>query len=165
MIRMDLSFDVDKQMLSRTDSESVVNLSDSYLRLCFNFKSEDWTGLTKFVLVFHAGKVTRCPLVNDKMYVPGNLLGGDRLVFSLYGVDTSVRVTTNKLKVYLFDSGFTTDYDNDEAETFSLDVLEEIYLAINTHTHVLANVTDCSTVEMDVVYEDNTTDSFNVVVK
>ena len=38
---MDLRFDVCKQVVTRTDSEKVVNLSDNYLRLVFDFKGTD----------------------------------------------------------------------------------------------------------------------------
>ena len=54
---MDLKFNVTNQIITRTDTNKVVNWSDDYLRLCFDFKTDDWTGTSKFILIHTADDV------------------------------------------------------------------------------------------------------------
>ena len=49
---MDLCFDVSNQVVTRNDKSKIVNWSDDYLRLVFDFKSSDWSDCSKFILVF-----------------------------------------------------------------------------------------------------------------
>ena len=138
---MDLCFDVCKQVVTRTDNEQVVNLSDNYLRLCFTFKGTDWANLTKFVLVHHKRGTTRLELTGDKVTLPDGLLLSDKLVFTVYGVDDpddeSVRVTTNKQKVYLLDSSYTDEY-SEIAEVISVHTIEDIYDSLDGKANVTA---------------------------
>lgn len=142
---MDLNFKVKEQIINRTDNNTIVNLSENYLQLCFTFQSNDWTGLTKFILFKHGEKSTRIGLTEDKVIVPASLLTGNRLVFSLYGLDTSndevYRITTNQIRLHLLDSGYTSEVDDiiDEEET---DIVEEIYIAINNTETVCKEYTD-----------------------
>ena len=138
---MDLCFDVCKQVVTRTDNEQVVNLSDNYLRLCFTFKGTDWANLTKFVLVHHKRGTTRLELTGDKVTLPDGLLLSDKLVFTVYGVDDpddeSVRVTTNKQRVYLLDSSYTDEY-SEIAEVISVHTIEDIYDSLDGKANVTA---------------------------
>ena len=157
---MDLEFEVENQHVTRTDDNYTVNLSHDYLQLCFNFETSDWDGLSKFVII----EKTRLAVVNNKVVIPSSLLKSDKFSFTLYGVRENYRITTNKVRIYLVESGFRTDYEHGGDEDLDPDTVETIYQAINNHTHKLANVTDLSTVEMEVTYADETTDTFQVVV-
>ena len=106
-----LCFDVCEQSVSRTDSVSVVNDSVNYLGLKFTFKGETWTNLDKRVLFYSKGDDAYCePLDNNnEVIVPFEVLTNDYFFFSLYGLGDDLRVTTNKMRIYLQDSGFTGD--------------------------------------------------------
>lgn len=130
---MDLTFEVCKQLIKRTDNEIIVNLSDNYLRFKFTF-NEDWNGLTKFILFHHKDGVTRIGLVEDKVVIPSVLLSSDRVIFTLYGVDDkdheTIRITTEKQTLYMLNSGYVDEY-TDIIDVITVDTIEQIYIAIN----------------------------------
>ena len=128
---MDLSFDVVNQSVKRLERKELANFSQEYLRLSFDFKSDDWSGLTKFALFKVKDKAYRVALTNDKVIVPNAVLRGDRFSFMVYGVDNEdVRVTTKSTLLYLEDSGFTEDVEDDLPDDDPA-LVEEIYIAID----------------------------------
>ena len=146
---MDVEFDVTNQIVTRTDKNKTVNYSDDYLRLCFDFKTEDWSATSKFLLVWQDDEVYRFGLTEDNFVVPDELLTKNKLVFSIYGVTQTYRITTPKVLVKLLESGYTTDIADFNPEDFSQDIVEEIYSAINLksdigHTHTKSQITDFS---------------------
>lgn len=110
---MFLCFNVDEQTVTRTDTVTgLVNKSVDYLGLSFTFKSDGiWDNLDKKI-EFYNGEIGVYDLEldnEDKVIVPFEVLTGDYFIFSLYGVDGDLRVTTNRVKVYLKESGFIGD--------------------------------------------------------
>jgi archaellum component FlaC len=110
---MFLCFSVDEQTVTRTDTVTgLVNESVDYLGLSFTFKSEGiWDNLDKKI-EFYNGEIGVYDLEldnEDKVIVPFEVLTGDYFIFSLYGVSGDLRVTTNRVKVYLKESGFIGD--------------------------------------------------------
>ena len=137
---MDLEYTVNNQTVTRKDKNKSVNWSDDYLQLCFDFVSSDWTGAGKFILVFDGDDVYRFGLVNDKFLVPEELLTGKKLVFSVYGVTETYRITTPKILVHLLEAGYDENVSELDVDEFTHDVVEEVYLAIDGkadlgHTH------------------------------
>ena len=132
---MDVCFDVCKQVVTRTDTEKVVNLSDNYLRLVFDFKGTDWDNLEKFVLVHHRKGVTRLALDDDKVILSDGLLYGNVIELSLYGVDdpsdTDYRITANKIRLYLGDSGYVDEY-SDVVDVIDIKTVREMNEEINS---------------------------------
>ena len=164
---MDLECEITNQIMKvLTSDDNLVNWTEDYLTLSFTFKTSDWDNLTKFALFKTRGSDTyRIGLVNDTVLVPHEVLTSDYFVFSVYGINSStLRVTTNQVKVYLANSGYTKTTVPTIPDP-STDIVEEIYIAIATHTHTLDKITDTDTVEMVVTYDDDTTDTFHVVVK
>ena len=109
---MILQFNVDEQTVTRTDTVTgLVNESVDYLDLSFTFKSNSvWDSLDKKIEFYARGTgVYDLELTDDSVTVPFEVLTGDYFIFSLYGVDGDLRVTTNKMKVYLKESGFIGD--------------------------------------------------------
>ena len=109
---MDLLFSVDEQTVSRTDSNSgLVNESVDYLSLSFSFKENSvWDDLEKKVEFYAKDTgVYDLELDDGSVVVPFEVLTGDYFIFSLYGVSGDLRVTTNRMKVYLKESGFIGD--------------------------------------------------------
>ena len=129
---MDLCFDVTNQMVTRTEKNKTVNYSDDYLRLVFDFKTTDWSDCSKFILVFDGEEIYRMALTNDAYIVPEELLTTDKLLFSIYGVNNSYRITTPKILIRLQEAGYSSDVSELDVDEFTHDVVEEVYLAIGT---------------------------------
>jgi len=151
---MDLSFKIENQLLKRTDKKAVVNLSENYLKLCFEFSS-DWDDVDKYILIYHDKKVTRLSLVNDSVTLSSQFLKSDRLIFTVYGEiieDTEIvyRITTSSLQIHLIESKFTTHYDGKLDPVEDADIVEQLWAAIN----LKVNSTDLSTVATSGSYND-----------
>lgn len=162
---MDLTFNVCKQTITRTDTEKVVNLSDNYLSLNFTFQGTDWDSLSKFVLVHHKKGVTRLELTNGSVTLSDGLLYDDHIDVSLYGVDdpedVDYRITANKIRLYLGESGYTDEYTG-IAEVIDIKTIREMDEAIDSkadademesalagksdvgHTHTKSDISDFS---------------------
>ena len=167
---MILEFEVNNQILTGTDNDKIVNLSNKYLGMTFTFKTSDWNDKVKFALFRTRGSgAYKVALDNDSLTVPHEVLTNDYFTFSLYGVnEDNVRITTNIIKVYTIQSGYTSKVENPFPDD-DPGVIEQIYLAINEramieHDHELVDVVDVGTLEMVVTFEDESTATYNVVV-
>ncbi|WP_296887213.1 hypothetical protein [uncultured Methanobrevibacter sp.] len=121
---MDLEFNVNNQVLKRTDSNKPANLSSEYLKCIFNFESDDWESMGKFA-IFKAGTLNyRVAINDDECIVPFDALQHNRFALTVYGVDGDVRITTNIIPVNLGVSGFVSEYD--ESSYFNPDMTEEL---------------------------------------
>lgn len=150
---MNICFDVTNQVLVRTDSNVLVDLSNNYLYCNFSFKSSDWSSLTKFGLFKSRGVCYKVALVEDSCLVPHEVLMGDFFIVSVYGVDADdVRITANECKVYLGKSGYCTTTEESEIES-NPSLVEDIYIRLN------------KTVEMEVTFTDGSSEVYDVVVK
>ena len=127
---MDINFGVTNQIITRTDNNKVVNWSDDYLRLCFDFKTDDWTGTSKFILIHTADDVYRIALTDDKFVVPEQLITSQKLVFSVYGVTGSYRITTPRVLLHLLIAGYDENTSQLNVDEFTNDVVEAVYIAI-----------------------------------
>ena len=155
---MFLCFSVDEQTVTRTDTVTgLVNKSVDYLGLSFTFKSEGiWDNLDKKI-EFYNGEIGVYDLEldnEDKVTVPFEVLTGDYFIFSLYGVSGDLRVTTNRVKVYLKESGFIGDgvapsddkrtvieRINDRIDGVVVDV-SALESTVSGHTSSLSNLSD-----------------------
>ena len=154
---MILLFNVDEQTVSRTDSNSgLVNESVDYLSLSFTFKSNSvWDNLDKKIEFYANGTgVYDVELDDGSVTVPFEVLTGDYFIFSLYGVDGDLRVTTNKMKIYLDESGFIGDgvapgddkrtvieQINDRVDGVVVDV-DALESTVSGHTTALSTLSD-----------------------
>ena len=143
---MDLEFEIVNQSIKKINRKELANKSQEYLQLSFTFKTDDWTGLTKFVLFKKDKTAYRVALTDGKVLVPNACLTGDRFIFMVYGVNDTVRVTTPTVLIYLEESGYTTEVENDIPDDDPT-IVEAIYTAIDTkanlsHTHTESDITD-----------------------
>ena len=143
---MDLEFEIVNQSIKKINRKELANKSQEYLQLSFTFKTDDWTGLTKFVLFKKDKTAYRVALANGKALVPNACLTGDRFIFMVYGVNDTVRVTTPLVSIYLVESGYTTEVENDIPDDDPT-IVEAIYTAIDTkanlsHTHTKSDISD-----------------------
>lgn len=146
---MSLNFKIQNQQLKQIGETKPANLSQEYLELDIDFKTDDWNGLTKFGLFTDTnGLKYRVALTDDKVIVPNAVLQYNKFTFSIYGVKDDVRVTTNQLTIYLKDSGYVRDVENDIPDDDPT-IVEEIYEALDgkaslVHTHAKSDITDFS---------------------
>ncbi len=138
---MTLNFKISNQILKQIGETKPANLSQEYLELDIDFKTTDWTGLTKFGLFTNQnGLKYRVALTDDKVIVPNSCLADEKFKFSIYGVLDDVRITTNQLTIYLKDSGYVRDVENDIPDDDPT-IVEQIYEALDTK----ANTSDMTT--------------------
>lgn len=109
-------FNVRNQNISRIDNFSPTEKSENYLEAQFNFKTDDWQGVTKTAVFENAkAKVIKdVILVNDKCLVPWEVLDGNSAIkVSVYGVSLSEKITTDiaefKLNSTLHGGSATTE--------------------------------------------------------
>ena len=128
---MEIQFKIANQTLKRIGETYPANHSQEFLKLSFEFQTEDWEGLTKFALFNYQGKRYRIPLTNNACITPNAVLKGERFGFMVYGVNNEdVRATTNHITVYLAESGYSTDVENDIPDD-DPGIVEQIYLDID----------------------------------
>ena len=104
---MELFFEVKNQNMERMDVEDPVNSSQEYLKLSFDFKTDDWEDTTKFVF-FRVHHINYSyPLTDDSILVPAVFLNSKHLDFGVYGVGgEDYRITTNSLRIKFRESKF-----------------------------------------------------------
>ena len=104
---MELFFEVTNQKMERMDVEDPVNSSQEYLKLSFDFKTDDWEDTTKFVF-FRVHHINYSyPLTDDSILVPSIFVNGKHLDFGVYGVGgEDYRITTNSLRIKFRESKF-----------------------------------------------------------
>lgn len=126
---MVVEFDVyNQRMIPLNEKPYIVNKSRNYLQLKFNFKTEDWENLNKFILF----------RVKDKHYleelgkgneiiitVPNYTIKNNFLIFTVYGqsYQDDYRITTKERVVILKKSGYTKHIDKYDGETIDYDVI------------------------------------------
>ena len=104
---MELFFEITNQKMERIDIENPVNSSQEYLKLSFDFKTDDWEDTTKFVF-FRVHHINYSyPLTDDSILVPAVFLNSKHLDFGVYGVGgEDYRITTNSLRIKFRESKF-----------------------------------------------------------
>lgn len=204
-----LSFYVNKQEIRQVNSENVVNNSTNYLKLHFDFEETDWDNVAKRVLFKAQSTEVYCKELDEheEVIVPHEVLNDDYFLFSLYGVDDDLRITTAQTRISLARSGYSENIVEPLPPTPS--VIDDLYDSISdvndnvtavnnrvndTNGNVTALGTDLNqtksnilnmnatldqavldirdintkldnTIEMEVTFEDETTATYNLVVK
>ena len=153
---MDLEFSVCNQTLKRKDSNQIVTSSSEYLRLVFDFETDDWENLDKYCF-FRSGHVNYPFELTDEdnIVIPAYFLNGKYLLFGLLGMgDDSVRITTNVLRLHLEDSFYdaeTVDVRNflevevdrlDDRIDGKVEIMEGKMLSTNDFTNYYKNFLD-----------------------
>lgn len=130
---MELKFKIKHQVLKRTDTHTIADLSQDYLTCRFKFISDEWEGLPKYVIfTSHDGINNLIYLGTDMektVYVPNSLLQGNKFRITVYGFVGTYRITTTRRTISIIPSGYTTDItpiDEDADEDFFSRISEEI---------------------------------------
>lgn len=165
---MDLEFNVNNQTLKRKDSNQVVTSSSEYLRLVFDFETDDWENVSKYAF-FRTGHVNYpFELTEDKVIVPAYFLNDKYLLFGLFGVgDGDIRITTNVLRLHLENSYYdseTVDVRNflevevdrlDGRIDGKVDIIEGKMLSTNDFTDYYKNFLDGFDGNIEAFLEDH----------
>ena len=102
---MKLTFEINNQILARTDKNKVVADSRNYLYAEFAFLSEDWNGITKTAIFRKGNKSFKIILDEDNTcLVPWEVLECGTMFVSVFGGDL---ITTNSLVVSIMGSGYS----------------------------------------------------------
>lgn len=129
---MDLCYDVTNQKVTRNAKKFIVNRSQNYLRLVFDFKTADWEDTIKYCIFHHNGKHYRKLLDDDEVTVPSVVLQDRSFRFTLYGVngegEDDIKITGEEITVHLRESGYVPRYDNEEE--IGNDLLNRILLLL-----------------------------------
>ena len=159
---MDINFTVKNHILKRNKIKTYSNDSNNYLQLNFNFLTDDWQDLIKFVILKNSKhEAYQFHYTDDGLKVPNAVLTGDKFYITMYGADTddNIRLTTNELFILLNDSGFTEDIK--DLEDITPDIWTQLWTDINSkadngHEHTVNDITD-----YPVFSEVATTGSYN----
>lgn len=103
---MQLTFNVNKQTLTRSDDEFPASGSKEYLTAKFIF-SDDWNGTTK-TAVFSRNSLVFNQILdeNGECKVPHDIIVSNGSVISVFGTDGTKRITTTPLFVRIDSSGY-----------------------------------------------------------
>ena len=103
---MQLTFNVNKQTLTRSDDEFPASGSKEYLTAKFIF-SDDWNGTTK-TAVFSRNSLVLNQILdeNGECKVPHDIIVSNGAVISVFGTDGTKRITTTPLFVRIDSSGY-----------------------------------------------------------
>lgn len=148
-----LTFDVEKQIIMRTDTEKVVTNSMNYLYARFTF-SEEWTG--EKTAVFSAQKKTYNALLdeNNTCLVPWEALTGSIFTVSVFCGDL---ITANKVIIYTIPSGYEVGDESriptPEIYTQVIEKLNEIEQEIDPEA--IQQIVDTYLADKDFVTEDD----------
>ena len=100
---MQLEFSVNKQIITRTDNNQVVENSRNYLSCQFNF-CDDWHGITKTAVFIAAnGDIFNVILKNDVCVVPWEVIKYSHFSVSVFGGDL---ITANRVVISVIKSGY-----------------------------------------------------------
>lgn len=100
-----LTFDVNKQILKRTDNNVAIADSVDFLTATFTF-SEEWENCSKTVIFRFCHTVKSLILENDSCIVPWEVIKSGGFDISVMGVYGSVLITTNMVNVPCGASGY-----------------------------------------------------------
>lgn len=145
-----LEFEINGQVLTRIDSQDVMNKNHNIYKCRFTFEEDsEWMNVNKFVIFTdgwgnsstqHLGKkgnILSC-------LVPSKMLKGSYFKISVYGGDL---ITTNNLSISLIQSGYKHHHHFHHGEHHSYDIFVEIF-------NRLDNTFD------SIVYDDSTLQLF-----
>lgn len=129
---MELNFEIKNQILTRTDTQILVNKSNNYVFCNFLFKTEEWDTLNKFCIfkdswgksyTQHLGVENNC-----QCKVPAEVLQGTFFKISVYAGNL---ITSTEITVILVPSGYTTSF-NEHSSSSEKDIFVELFEELST---------------------------------
>lgn len=142
---MNLEFEVNGQVLKRTDDNEVVNKNYNIYRCIFTFEDEDWVDLNKFAIfkdgwgnteTVHIGKNSNklCCLV------PNEVLNGTYFKVSIYGGD---QMATSNVSIPMVTSGYTGRRSDPACSRKQKDIFVEIFEQLDSTIDSIVYADNC----------------------
>ena len=96
--QMTITFNVENQLLRRTDTNRIVEKSKNYLHANFTF-SADWDNTTKAVIIENGGMRFKVYLENNECDIPNRAVSHDGFTLTVVGEDSEkfITITTTDL--------------------------------------------------------------------
>lgn len=129
-----IQFEVENQLLKRTDSETIVSKSRNIIQAQFTVKGDIWNDVDLFVIFTDAwDDKTTVHLNNGTCIVPGNCLDSNFFKITVYGGD---RITTNNVIIPLIDSGYDPHHSihhscNKNSKDIFVEIFEKMHIKID----------------------------------
>lgn len=132
VIKLELNFKVTNQRLEKCNDNFIVAKSHKYLKIFFDFTTEDWDDLSKFVILKNSKREAYMfDYSPEGIIVPSVVLDGNQFGVSVYGGDeTAKRITTNEVGVLVTKTGYTEHINSITDE--DVDVFIEVRRLLNT---------------------------------
>lgn len=146
-----LIFNVDKQIITRTDSEKIVTDSMNYLYAQFSF-SDEWTGEKTAVFKCQDGTYNALLDEENKCLVPWEVLTDSVFYVSVFCGDL---ITANKVPIFTIPSGYDI---GDESRTPTPDIYNQVIEKLNeieaeVDPEAIAQTVDAYLADKDFVTE------------
>lgn len=147
LIISDLKFVVNKQrLILKSGGNHVINKSNNYLKLYFNFTSSEWLTFENFCII-QDSKNSYLYHIEDSetpVILGSQMLQGKYFIVGVYGVhihdETQIRATTNVYKVNMGESNYTNNIVPIDEET--KDIIADLYSKITQINHELLTKAD-----------------------
>lgn len=125
-----IKLNIKHQKLEITETSYLANRSHNYLKILFNFNTDDWADKTKYCIITDNKDNNRLFIIEDdnSVVLPSAVLKGNYFKISAYGVKDEIRITTNQIRIKLAESGYTQDItpiSDDSEDVFSY-LLEQL---------------------------------------
>lgn len=148
MVKMDLLFTINNDKFKKARVTDYPNKSNNYLRVLIDFITDDWVGLTKFLILRNSNHdAYQLHYAEEGVKLPVDVVRGDFFYITVYGADNEdeVRITTNELLINLKESGYTKDIK--DLEDYPEDIWSQIFEGIDSksdvdHKHNIGDVID-----------------------
>ena len=126
--QMTITFNVENQLLRRTDTNRIVEKSKNYLHANFTF-SADWDNTTKAVIIENGGMRFKVYLENNECDIPNRAVSHDGFTLTVVGEDSEkfITITTTDLFIPISKNNAEIDVPKyvEVIESDTLDVTRE----------------------------------------
>ena len=105
---MEILFDVQNQIITRLDSNYIVEKSQEYLIAKFKF-TDDWQNTQKFIIFETDNDPVRMEIINDECVIPSQVIIYPNFQFSIKGIgisNSNYVITTNLKNISILKTGF-----------------------------------------------------------
>ena len=109
-----LNFRIVNQTINRIDDFQPVSQSKNYLMACFEFITDDWNNIDNKTAIFKTenNELYKAVITDGLCIVPSEATVNNGYIYvSVYGGD---RITTNSIAVFIDESGYIEDEENNE---------------------------------------------------
>ena len=139
-----ISFDLENQLLRRTDTETIVNKSRNIVQATFNITGDLWDNVDRFVIFKDAWNAETIVHLSDEsevtVIVPSACMEGRFFKVTLFGGDL---ITTNEITIPLLESGYDKAHTLNPKCDYTKDVFVELFEELKIKFDDVQYADDC----------------------